>query len=226
MNKWKLAALLAVVLVAGGVIGGLIGSAWPEHGRMTTWGDVRAWATFVVLVLGFSVAAYELNLQRVQFARQAARQEPADDLLERQRREMTQTEMARQRKQAERVTVYWIRSGAGAYAETQARVINASRRPITKIAAGVRVPLPDGGMETHTAAGWALTDDHGQTLPSKLAAPGVLSVITPGATGLCNLLHGGDHNDGRLVVRFIDDAGTRWQLDHYMHLEPAPEDGW
>jgi len=30
----------------------------------------------------------------------------------------------------------------------------------------------------------------------------------------------------RLVVRFHDDAGRRWQLDEFMHLERAPNDGW
>ena len=75
MNKGKVAGLVALGLVAGGVIGGLIGFAWHAPGAPKSWDDVRSWATFVVLVLGFSVAAYELNLQRLQFARQAERQE-------------------------------------------------------------------------------------------------------------------------------------------------------
>jgi hypothetical protein len=29
-----------------------------------------------------------------------------------------------------------------------------------------------------------------------------------------------------LAARFKDDAGCRWQLDEYMHLEPAPDDEW
>jgi hypothetical protein len=218
-----MAALLAVVLVAGGVIGGLIGSAWPEHGRATTSGDVRAWATFVVLVLGFSVAAYELNLQRIQFVRQAARQEASDDLLERQRREMTQTEQARLREQAERISILWeVTMGS---AQTLARVLNQSRRPITKVAAGVTVPLPDGGMETHGALGWTSSTDNPPS-SATLLVPGALPVVTPGASVSCRLPHGGDREGARLVVRFYDDAERRWQLDDYMHLEPAPDDGW
>ena len=220
VNRWKVAALLAAVLVVGGVIGGLVGSAWPEHGRMTTWGDVRAWATFVVLVLGFSVAAYELNLQRIQFARQAARQEASDDLIERQRREMTQTEMVRQRDQAEDIAVEWqIPLGSTA---TVGRVRNASRRPITKIAAWVAVPLPNGGTDSHGADRWTVSVQGRPTAGG--SESGVLSVLAPGAEGRCVLPHGSDGEDARLVVRFSDDAGRRWELDDYMHLEPAPDD--
>jgi len=44
--------------------------------------------------------------------------------------------------------------------------------------------------------------------------------------GECRFLNYGNHEHARLVVRFYDDAGKRWQLDHYMHLEPAPDDSW
>jgi hypothetical protein len=179
--------------------------------------------TLAVLVGGFSVAAYELNLQRIQFTRQADRQEASDDLLDRQRREMTQTEMARQREQAEHVNIEWVTFPGRA--DTEGTVTNNSRRPITKIAAGVAVPLPDGGTETHSAAGWQLYNDQ-STFTTGPAASGVLPVITPGETAACSLTHGGDGEGARLLVRFYDDAGRRWQLDHYMHLEPAPDDGW
>jgi hypothetical protein len=223
VSKWKIGALLALVFVAGSVLGGLIGFAWHAPGRPSTWEDVRNWVTFGVLVLGFSVAAYELNLQRVQFARQAARQEARDDLLEGQRREMAQTELARQREQAENVTVEW--EAPPRSAETKGKVINLSPRPITKIAAGVTFPLPDGGTETNTAGPWTFFLDHRHE-KSVPAESGVLTALRPNAMGVCSLLHGGDREKARLVVRFYDDAGRRWQLDHYMHLEPAPDDGW
>jgi hypothetical protein len=30
----------------------------------------------------------------------------------------------------------------------------------------------------------------------------------------------------RFLVRFTDDAGSRWQLDNDMHLEPPPDRDW
>ncbi len=224
MNKWKVAGLVALGFVAGGVIGGLIGFAWHAPGGPKTWNDVRSWATFVVLVLGFSVAAFELNLQRVQFARQAARQEVTDDLLERQRREIIQTELARQRKQAERVTVEWVK--APGYGLTEARINNGSHRPITKIAAGIAIPLPDGGVETQGSDGWTLFDSLGQERHASRTQRDVLSVILAKEMGLCSFRHGGGQKDARLLVRFCDDAGQRWQLDNDMHLEAAPDSDW
>ena len=219
VNKWKVAGLVALGFVVGGVIGGLIGFAWHAPGGPKTWNDVRSWATFVVLVLGFSVAAFELNLQRVQFARQAARQEVTDDLLDRQRREMTRTELARQREQAERVTVYWYPS------DDLAEVHNKSKRPITRIAAEVTVTLPDGGMVTHHANACTKLDFE-PAFPAGSARPGVMSLIPPGSEGEFRFPYSGDDQDARLLVRFCDDAGQRWQLNHLMHLEPAPDNDW
>ena len=220
VNKWKVAGLVALGFVVGGVIGGLIGFAWHAPGGPKTWNDVRSWATFVVLVLGFSVAAFELNLQRVQFARQAARQEVTDDLLERQRREIMQTELARQREQAEHIALTWVKPMGST--GTDAKVCNDSRRPITTITARVVVRLPDGGLSTHSAAGWTLIGDQSRFPPELDYLP----VITPGAAAEFHLPHGGDGAAPRLVARFDDDAGRRWQLDNYMHLEPAPDNDW
>jgi hypothetical protein len=222
VNKWKIAGLVALGFVAGGVLGGLIGFAWHAPGRPATWGNVRAWATFAVLVLGFSVAAYELNLQRVQFARQAAGQEASDDLLERQQREIAQVELARQREQAENIFVEWRANSDSA--ESAVTVRNRSRRPITKIAAGVMVPLPDGGMETHGAR-WFKYPDTG-SMAELSEPPPVLLVLKPTAVAEALVPHGADQQNARAVIRFYDDAGRRWQLDADLHLEPAPDDGW
>ena len=207
--------------MAGGVIGGLIAFAWHAPGGPKTWDDVRSWATFFVLPLGFSVAAYELNLQRrLQFDGQAARQEATDDLLDRQRREMTRTELARQREQAERVTVYWYPS-----ADDLAEVHNKSKRPITRIAAEVTVALPEGGMVTHHANACTKLDSE-PAFPTASARPGVMSLIPPGSEGEFRFPYSGDDQDARLLVRFCDDAGQRWQLDHLMHLELVPDNDW
>ena len=58
------------------------------------------------------------------------------------------------------------------------------------------------------------------------AVPGPLATLRPEAKGECSFLHHGDREDARLVIRFHDDAGKRWQVDHYMHLELAPDDEW
>ena len=122
---------VALAFAAGCVLGGFIGFLVHAPGRSSTWTDARGWATFVVVVLGFSVAAYELNLQRRQFADEAKRNEARDDLLDRQRRELQQAERFRERLQAEQVDLAWGRDSNGG---SFVRVINNSPRPVRRIA--------------------------------------------------------------------------------------------
>jgi hypothetical protein len=148
VTKRRIGALVALGFVAGGVIGGVIGFVWHAPGRPATWEDIRNWATFVVLVLGFTVAAYELNLQRRQFAEEARRNRGRDDLLDRQRRELQQTERLRQRMQAERIMLK-VATDSDAY------VYNNSRRPIRDVTCGIESRMPDGDMQIEVVAGGA-----------------------------------------------------------------------
>jgi hypothetical protein len=142
VNKRNVAALVVLACLAGGVIGGLIGFVWHAPGRPTTWSDVRDWATAVAIVLGLPALLYQLNLQRLQFADEAKRNVARDDLLDRQRRELQQSERLRDRVQAEGVDLTWHdiarrRAATGDVTTSQAstaRVTNNSRRPIRDVA--------------------------------------------------------------------------------------------
>jgi hypothetical protein len=131
VGKRRLTVLLVLAFLAGALIGIAIGYAVRTPGRASTWSDIRAWATFAVLVAGFSVAAYQLNLQRLQFAEQSRRSKQRDDLLAGQLRELQQREMSSRRQQAESVRLTGV---AWPDREAVTHLTNESTRPIRDVA--------------------------------------------------------------------------------------------
>jgi hypothetical protein len=219
VNK-RQAIAVAVAFAAGGVIGGIIGFAWHAPGRSTTWGDIRDWATAAAVVLGFPALLYQLNLQRLQFAGEAKRNIARDDLLDHQRRELQRNEHLRQREQAEAVDLIWSAGGQNASA---AEVTNGFRRPISNVAC-------------------QLDRGHGRMLrPERVnemayyAASGLPAGPVPAREGVTENWRVANIRPGRqfiyvfgvsrnvdptylLLVRFTDDAGLHWELDHHLHL--------
>jgi hypothetical protein len=113
--------------------GAAFGFAWHAPGRPSTWADIRSWGTFAAVVLGFTVAALELNLQRHTFETEARRNVARDELLDQQRRELGDAQRLREREQAEGIDLTYDDMQAE-QGKSLAVVINDSRRPIYDIA--------------------------------------------------------------------------------------------
>jgi hypothetical protein len=182
------------------------------------WGDVPTWIAVFIAAIGGGIALYQLRQQRLVIEGEVERNKRRDELLDGQLSELRERAADRVREQAEGVTASWddeTMSGG---------VYNGSRRPISKVVAGMAESLPDGGTNTHQTGQWRTYNRAGAAMP--LSSPAV-AVIRPDKGAEClfepSQLQG---ENRRLVVRFCDDADRRWQLDQFMHLEPAPDDGW
>jgi hypothetical protein len=206
-------------LAVGAILGATAGFLWHAPGRASAWNDVRAWATFAVIALGFAVAAYELNLQRRQFAEEFSRQAARDELLDGQLRELADRQRSAEREQAESIDITWndLDDDPGS---SLVVVINGSRRPIRSVKC---VVYPESSDRT--------------LLPSRCAAMYPPSLerggwTFPDATGvrdsmICALRAGGragfkfPRSRQELLeaeVQFNDDAGLRWVLNNELHL--------
>jgi hypothetical protein len=183
------------------------------------WGDFPTWVAVGVAAIGGTVALIQLRQQSNVLRGEVERNKRRDELLDSQLRDMKERQDDRVREQAERISVSWDDENECG------TVVNGSRRPITQVVAGNAVQLPDGGTNTHQVGQWRLTDP----LRTEVRPIGsaVVQVVRPQEFAEClfepNQLQG---NNRRLSVRFHDDASRRWQLDEFMHLERAPDDGW
>jgi hypothetical protein len=229
-NRTRIALSLSALFTAAAV-GGAIGFAWHAPGRPGTWDDVRNWATFGVVVGGFTVAAIELNLQRLQFAREAERSAERDGLIDAQRRELQDGQRLREREQAEHVDLTYEDIGDD-QGKSLAVVINNSRRPIRDVAAqfylvkgqSSLVPAERTG-EMHlfnvpAPAGWVFA--------AAAARPGFRQeMIRAGErAGFIFSFIKANMPEGGAVVRFTDDADLHWQLGQDLHLEKFPARDW
>ncbi|MDB4898122.1 MAG: hypothetical protein JWN15_4384 [Firmicutes bacterium] len=216
MTKRRVAALGAL---AGVVLGSFIGFAWHTPFRPSTWTDIRNWGTFVVLVLGFSVATYELNLTRRQFAEEAIRNRDRDELLDLQRSELRVTQRLRERTQAEAVRL----PGIFTPEEAVAHLINESARPIRDVACAL--DPGDGGrilpQSIELSEQSPFQEGKALFLPV-MGLPGDRRMphIFPGRAIRVTFQPGPTTREARrILARFTDDSGLHWQLDHHMHLE-------
>jgi hypothetical protein len=227
VTKRKVAAFVALAFVVGGVVGGLIGFVWHAPGRPSTWADVRDWATAVAIVLGFPTLLYQLNLQRLQFAGEAKRNIARDDLLDRQRRELQQSERLRNREQAEDADLTWHFEGQ---ASSTANVTNNSRRPIRDVAC--QFDRGHGGPLLRPEKVGAITQFSNGTAVLIEATEGVtdrwrVANIRSGETFVFTFGVSRDSDPaGRILVRFTDDAGLHWELDHHLHLVMLDDREW
>jgi hypothetical protein len=208
------AVTAAVALAAGGVIGFILHAP----GRPSTWTDARDWLTSAVLILGFPAAVYQLYLQRRQFADEAKRNAARDDLLDRQRRELQQAEQLRQRAQAEGIRFRWIYGRIGSTAQVE----NGSRRPIANITC--QLDLDQGGTMLSPRGVSDIVEFTGggsATVPAECVSDGCsVAVMRHGDRASFEFeASRRDHPNGRMLVRFTDDAGLHWELDHHGHLE-------
>jgi hypothetical protein len=196
-----------------------------HRGSGVNWGDVPTWIAVFVAAIGGAVALIQLHRQGEVLKGEVERNKRRDKLLDGQLAELRDRELDRVREQAESVAVgLQLNTGEGPFGY----VTNGSRRPITEVVAGIVEPLATGGNTTHHAGTWTPDgpSETGSYVPLKSAEYPVLrpkEVATAWFTP--NQLP--SQRPWRLVVRFKDDAGRRWQLDDFQHLERAPDgDGW
>ena len=231
VKKWTRRALRFVGLAAVAGVAAALGFAWHAPGRLATWADIRAWGTFAVVVLGFTVAAFELNLQRRTFESEARRNIARDELLDQQRRELRDTQRLREREQAEGVDLTYDDLPAEP-GKSLVVVINDSRRPIFDVAvkfafvkgAPNLAPADRTGemypVDIPARAGW--------TLALATARPGFRqdAIRAGGRAGYVFSFIKANMPDGAAVARLTDDAGLHWQLGQDFHLERVDERDW
>jgi hypothetical protein len=233
VNKRTLTAAIVLALLAGGAIGGLIGFAWHAPGHPSTWDDIRSWATLAVLVLGFTVAAYELNLQRRQFADQARRSIGRDALLDGQLRELQQRAELTRREQAEAIGLglgQTSPSVSGGTPEYLATVQNGSRRLIRDVTCRL---LPGDHRDAQSAKTVGQLANAGSASP--IAPPTLINtrpghharIIRSGQTcGFAFNCEPATAPDAQVIARFTDDAGIHWQISPDLHLEDLDQRDW
>jgi hypothetical protein len=234
---------LGVAVVIG--VGYLIFWLRENDGHSPAYGDVATWLTFVAAAVGIPFAIYQFVLQRRQLAEQAktikeefARQQKRDELLDAQLDQARADRRVLIRAQAEKVDLMFAGWESPISELTEegdrepgklfhlARVINNSSRPIRDVRC-------------------RLKKDH-QALSNPATRVGKYEVFSPaqGLRGMspkrgeaAALIRPGDEYgfvfdtklsdapDALMSVTFTDDAGTRWRIDHNLHLQQDSDVG-
>lgn len=206
----------------------------PFHVRPSL-GDVPTWLAVVIAAIGGYVALRQLREQQVQFTEEARRNEKRDILLDTQLVEAAERANSHRRQQAEKITLRRevVRPGR----DRLAHVTNGSSRPIRNVTCRLyldgRVVMPrlfkvgqcppsDGAWlkRKQSAIFHPAGDDMDLVngLYRDQLAGEIIRIIFSGPTK--------SNNDIKFLVRFVDDAGARWQLDENMHLQAPPDSDW
>ncbi|MFC1439069.1 hypothetical protein ABUW04_12425 [Streptacidiphilus sp. N1-10] len=199
------------------------------------WGDVPTWITAVATLAAAGGAFFaavtafrQLREQRSEIARQGAEQARLALLQNKQLEQLNQQASALRRTQAEQACVSFgpvftsfntMEPSPGGFAAVT--VDNQSGRPFRNVRSRLVID--------------------GAHYPSNLVYPGTASPnetvdTAPGREYEPFLVRGGDtrqiiwsklYNRGqRFLLRFQDDAGIEWQVDHDLHLAEAPDADW
>lgn len=185
------------------------------------------------------VQSSRLELQERQLEDQRKINQKRDELFDKQLRESEQRTIIIERQQAEMIELEpapTSRQIPGLDPATDktawaADVVNRSPRPIRDVA--IRIEARSGAPAQEAS----LSDVYAEFSPSPLAPPGVgsralidpperprIALIRAGGTGAFLFPVGARLNpDARLTLRFTDDAGLHWQVDHNLHLEKLPD---
>jgi hypothetical protein len=195
----------------------------PAHSNIN-WGDFPTWLAVFVAAVGGTAALIQLRQQSNVLKGEVERNKRRDELIDGQLHELRERAQDRARNQAEGIKIDLEGLPDGPY---KVKIRNLSDRPVTDVVAGIIVEPYDGG-DTQT---WWAFEWH--TIGSRAQLGGDLPERTGGSTipvlkpeDMAQSTLNGSGKNPLLVARFNDDAGRRWKLDHHMHLEPAPDDGW
>ena len=191
------------------------------------------------------VQSSRLELQERQFEEQRPINRKRDELLDKQIRESEQLARTLERQQAEAIDLKpgsTTRPVPGYDVESQgsvhdADVFNESRRPIRNVACRIEVSLGAGLQEarlggvyftipviTFSGGGPVRPASRGLEAAEKPTIP----LLRAGETGSFVFAVGAEQDpEARVTLRFTDDAGLHWQIDHDLHLEKLDNrDGW
>jgi hypothetical protein len=184
-----------------------------------------------------------LGLQEREFEEQRTINRKRDELFGKQLRESEQRIMIIERQQAEMIDLEprsTLREVPGLDPATNdtaraADVANRSPRPIRNVACRIEAAPSAPAQEA------SLSGVYAEFPPGPLQAPGATNraLIDPPAKPRITLIRSGEtgaflfpvgarlNQDARVAVRFTDDAGLHWQIDHDLHLEKLDNrDDW
>jgi len=235
---------------------GLAVRAAGQAGPSVQWGDVPTWVLAVIALAALiaAVAAYrkqadaarqlaeQVGLQQTALADQQEANRKQAEVLDAQLREITQRMEAAERQQASAITLAssgWAGSVPGIRSEGgpdvhMALAGNQSPRPISNVVCGIAsspldVPRPAymvGRITKHLpmplsppqlAQEW-LTDQRKDTRVSLLRAGETAGFVFPDEIS---------NHPGIMTLRFTDEAGLHWQIDHDQHLQKLDSrDDW
>jgi hypothetical protein len=167
-------------------------------------GDLPTW-------LGVAAAAVAAFFVYRQLAAQSAQLKVLQEQLELQRAETARQTAAVERQQANDVEVRRAsRAQATGNARWRAVIHNGSSRPIRDVAARIEC---EPGAEPQRPFEFMLGEDRPYRNGANIR---VLHKGEQGSLGFQVPRH--DHPDAEITVRFDDDAGLHWEIDHNMHL--------
>ena len=191
------------------------------------------------------IQSSRLELQERQFEDQRKINQKRDELLDKQIRESEQWAHTFERRQADQIDLAPIpispsREVPGLDPTVDGRawsadVTNDSPRPIRNVAGRIKATTGSPPQEA------VLTDVYAEFTPSdlfagggggkvllKLSARPDIPLMRAGKTGALIFPFGARENpDARITVRFTDDAGLHWQIDHDLHLQKLDNrDDW
>lgn len=235
-------------------IAGILAATRVLAGSFPNWGDVPTWATAAVALAALIAAGFAYRTQAQALAKQAEQlelqrtaltdQQQANarqaEIVAAQLREMQQRAEAYERQQAEAVTVSpsrWqgrvpgIRQDAGPSVYS-VKVHNGWHRPVRSVSACMQ-RTADDGLSPSSLVGLLV-----ETAPAFAGQPAVTHFAEPTESPRWPVLRAGEtvefvfhydverHPGARMTVRFTDDAGLRWQVDHDQSLAKLDTRDW
>jgi hypothetical protein len=210
---WIVSAAMGVVVAAIFVF------LWRAQGHAVAYGDVPTWLAVTAAAFGAIVALRQLREQQKDIARQASQLE---------------------RRQADHIDVAWLTGWMyGPNAETpeltsapgdipfMADVRNRSRRPIRRVACradnGVdRTLIPAGTVGQLLVT----SPNSGPVFIDSVHSPYVPLIRAGDRYAFAFPLGQSQNPECRFILRFTDDAGLHWQVDHELHLEKLARRDW
>ena len=240
MSKRTVGLIVALALV----LGGAAGFAWHAPGHPGTWTGVRTWAGFGIVIIGAAIALTQMDMQRRQLASQqrvlegeVERNKRRDALLDGQLRELEQRARTLDRQQADGVDLkpsYMPETAKvpGSEPPSQhkvhvAEVANNSRRPIRDVSCRIEPEPGDGPHGSRRAGVYAQSEMPASRVRIDLSEGTHIPLLRADVAGA--FIFAADtkeHPKPRMTLRFTDDAGLHWQINHDLHLEQLPGRDW
>lgn len=183
------------------------------------WGDAPTWLAVFIAAGGGAVALIQLRQQGNVLKGEVQRNKRRDELLDGQLGELQLSEKLRERRQAEQIDFTWNNSGAGSVAQ----VVNDSRRPIRNVACFIRLRNGDIAGADLAAELMPIAREgvSGWAAPREAVIKGASVFVVRGggrASFEFHTIKRGGGDGAWLLLRFTDDAGLHWSLDHDLHL--------